>query len=98
MQKKRNITATAIVNLVRYACWGRKKGDVAMGKYSSTEERLWSTALSSLVAAIPALMIGYTFAYPSSALLDLTEDNAGLPEDYRFSVLLADIFAVSFRH
>ena len=60
-----------------------------------TEERLWSTSVSALIASIPALMIGYTFAFPSSALLDLTEDNAGLPEDYQFSLSLSDIFAVS---
>ena len=61
----------------------------------SKEERLWPTSISALVASIPALMIGYTFAFPSSALLDLTEDSAGLPEDYRFSIGLADVFAVS---
>lgn len=66
-----------------------------MSKYSTRDERLWTTGLSALVASIPALMIGYTFAFPSSAILDLTEDKAGLPEDYRFSLALADIFAVS---
>lgn len=61
----------------------------------NTIERLWSTSVSALVASIPALMIGYTFAFPSSALLDLTEDRAGLPEDYRFSISFSEIFAVS---
>ena len=61
-------------------------------------ERLWPTALSASVAAIPALMIGFTFAFPSSAILDLTADSAGLPEDYRFSLALADIFAVRTRN
>ena len=65
-----------------------------MGK----EERLWSTTLSALVAAIPALMIGYTFAFPSSAILDLTTDKAGLPEDYWLSLDLAEIFAVRYRN
>ena len=75
----------------------RERGRDAMSKlkYSSTEERLWSTSLSAVVASIPALMIGYTFAFPSSAILDLTEDKADLPEDYRFSHSLADIFAVN---
>ena len=63
-----------------------------------TEERLWPTTFSSLVAAIPALMIGYTFAFPSSAILDLTSETADLPENYRFSLALADIFAVRFRN
>ena len=58
------------------------------------EERLGPTAFSSLVAAIPALMIGYTFAFPSSAILDLTTESAGLPENYRLSIHLSDTFAV----
>lgn len=61
----------------------------------NTKERLWSTSISALVASVPALMIGYTFAFPSSALLDLTEDRAGLPEDYQFSMSFSEIFAVS---
>lgn len=60
------------------------------------EERLWSTTLSALVAAVPALMIGFTFAFPSSAIIDLTTETAGLPEDYLFSLALADIFAVRY--
>ena len=64
----------------------------------SKEERLWPTGVCSLVAAIPAVMIGFTFAFPSSAILDLTAENAGLPEDYRFSIALADIFAVRFHN
>ena len=63
-----------------------------MGK---TGERLWTTGISALVASIPAFMIGYTFAFPSSAILDLTDDAAGLPEDYRFSLSFSDIFAAS---
>ena len=58
-------------------------------------ERVGPTAFSSLVAAIPALMIGFTFAFPSSAILDLTAETAGLPENYRLSIHLADTFAVS---
>lgn len=60
-------------------------------------ERLWSTSISALVASIPALMIGYTFAFPSSAILDLTEDRAGLPEDYWFSRSFSETFAVRLR-
>lgn len=59
-------------------------------------ERLWTTALASLVAAVPALLVGYTLGFSSSALLDLTGDAAaGIPKDYVFSSAVADVFAVS---
>ena len=59
-------------------------------------ERLWATALAALVAAVPALLVGYTIGFPSSALLDLTGDPAaGIPSDYVFSSTLADVFAVN---
>ena len=60
-----------------------------------TRERVWSTAVSAIVASIPALLLGYTLGFPSSALLDLTEDDAGLREDYQLTLLLSDLFAVS---
>ena len=61
-------------------------------------ERLWTTALASLVAAVPALLVGYTLGFASSALLDLTGDAAaGIPRDYVFSSAVADVFAVSHR-
>ena len=60
-------------------------------------ERLWTTTLASLVAAVPALLVGYTLGFASSALLDLTGDAAaGIPRDYVFSSAVADVFAVSY--
>ena len=41
-----------------------------------------------------AVLGGYTLAFPSSALLDLTGDVEGLPKDYRFNTLLSELFAV----
>ena len=61
-------------------------------------ERIWSTCLSTLVASIPALLIGYTIAFPSSALLVLMDGwrEGHLPsKDYQFDTELADIFSVS---
>ena len=61
-----------------------------------TKARLWSTALSAFVVSIPALLVGYTLGFTSSALLDLTGDAADVPEAYRFSGLVSDLFAVSY--
>ena len=60
-------------------------------------ERVWSTCVSTLVASIPALLIGYTVAFPSSALLLLMGDwrERHLPSKaYEFSTELADVFGV----
>lgn len=58
-------------------------------------ERLWSTAVASLVAAMPSLMVGYTLAFPSSALLDLMGEDTDLPRDFYFDDTIAEAFAVS---
>lgn len=44
------------------------------------------------IASLPALLVGCTLAFPSIALLDLSE----LEErpDYRLSTLLSDVFGV----
>lgn len=58
-------------------------------------ERVWTTTLASLVASIPAVIVGYTIAFSSSALLDLTGDLApGIPSGYGFSSALSATFAV----
>ena len=58
--------------------------------------RLWPTTISSFVAAIPALLVGYTIGFASPALPDLTGESSGaIPSNYVFSSSLADLFAVS---
>ena len=61
-----------------------------------TRSRLWSTALSAFVVSIPALLVGYTLGFASSALLDLTGDAADVPEAYLFNRFVSDLFAVSY--
>ena len=48
-------------------------------------ERIWSTALYSVVASGPAFLVGCTIAFPSAALLDLTD----------FGSAQSDLFGVS---
>ena len=67
---------------------------LALERVLRTRQRLWSTAVSAFVASIPALLVGYTIGFPSSALLDLTGDEGDLPKDYQFTTLLSDLFAV----
>ena len=52
--------------------------------------------LSAFVVSIPALLVGYTLGFTSSALLDLTGDAVDVPEAYLFSGLVSDLFAVSY--
>ena len=60
-------------------------------------ERLWSTVVAAFVASIPALLVGYTLGFASSALLDLTgdTDDDAVPSDYYFGDTVSGIFAVS---
>ena len=67
---------------------------LALERVLRTRQRLWSTAVSAFVVSIPALLVGYTIGFPSSALLDLTGDEGDLPKDYQFTTLLSDLFAV----
>jgi MFS family permease len=56
-------------------------------------ERKWSAGISSLVAALPALLLGLTLGYPSNAILDLTGEATELPEEFFFSSALLSLFA-----
>ena len=67
---------------------------LALERVLRTRQRLWSTAVSAFIASIPALLVGYTIGFPSSALLDLSGDTGDLPKDYQFTTLLSDLFAV----
>ena len=61
-------------------------------KLGRGRERLWTTVLFVTIASLPALLVGCTLAFPSIALLDLSE----LEErpEYRLSTLLSDVFGV----
>ena len=65
---------------------------VQPGRLGRGRERLWTTVLFVTIASLPALLVGCTLAFPSIALLDLSE----LEEraDYRLSTLLSDVFGV----
>ena len=54
-------------------------------------DRLWTTAISCIIASIPALLIGCTLGFPSVALFDLR----ALPPEFRLSTVLLDVFTVS---
>ena len=56
-------------------------------------QRLWSTAIVALLAALTSLFAGYTLAYPSSALIDLNKLNDS--RIFKRGSSLEDIFGVS---
>ena len=61
------------------------KGSVNKEAGGMERERVWSTALYSVVASGPAFLVGCTIAFPSAALLDLTD----------FDSTQSDLFGVS---
>ena len=65
---------------------------VQPGRLGRGRERLWTTVLFVTIASLPALLVGCTLAFPSIALLDLSE----LEErpDHRLGTLLSDVFGV----
>ena len=64
----------------------------AQPKLGPQRERLWTTVLFVTIASIPALLVGCTLAFPSIALLDLSELEKR--PDYRLSTVLSDVFGV----
>ena len=56
-------------------------------------QRLWSTTIVALLAALTSLFAGYTLAYPSSALIDLNKLNDS--RIFKHGSSLEDIFGVS---
>lgn len=61
----------------------------------SPRERVWSACVSTLVASLPASLIGFTIVYPSSALLVLMDDGKLPSSAFQFSTELSDAFGVS---
>ena len=55
-------------------------------------ERVWSSALTAVVAVIPTLLVGFTLGYSSAAVLQLQD----LSGEHRFSDSLAAAFGVSW--
>ena len=65
-------------------------------RYIETDERQWATVVFSLISPIPMLLTGFTAAFPSSAVLDLTGEATEFPNDFFLSTLLISIFVVSY--
>ena len=77
---------------------GRSHSEVAptvLERFLVTRERKWSVTVASLVAAIPAFLLGLTLGYPSNALLDLTGEATELPPEFFFSTAALSLFTVS---
>ena len=53
--------------------------ELVVERFVLTRERRWSVGISSFIAAILALLIGFTIGFPSNAILDLTGEATELP-------------------
>ena len=69
--------------------------ELAVERFVLTRERRWSVGISSFVASILALLIGFTIGFPSNAILDLTGEATELPSEYLLPTSLLSVFAVS---
>lgn len=61
-------------------------------KLGRGRERIWTTVLFVTIASLPPLLVGCTLAFPSIALLDLSELEKR--PDYKLNTLLSDLFGV----
>ncbi len=60
---------------------------------SAIRERIWAVFVSAAISSLPALLVGCTLAFPSGALLDLTDLEPR--KDFKFDSVLSDVFGVS---
>ena len=74
---------------------GQKRRRLGIERFARTRERKWSVVVSSVIAAIPALLLGITLAFPSNVIPDLTGEATELPQDFFLSTRLLSAFAVS---
>ena len=68
-----------------------QKSEKEIKKKPQQRGRIWATAISCLIASIPALLTGCSLGFPSVSLFDLR----ALPPEFELSTVLLDIYAVS---
>ena len=78
-------------SISRYARRRSTAAALAIERLVRTRERIWTTTISTLIASIPMLLLGFTFGFPSASVLQLRE----LPGSRRFDTLQIDFFVVS---
>ena len=88
---ERNRKTQRSENVAVYSLRKSSTAKLAVERLARTRERVWATAISASVAAIPTLLVGYTLGYPSSTIPDLQ----ALPPGRQFSGLLSALFGVS---
>ena len=69
--------------------------ELVVERFVLTRERRWSVGISSFIAAILALLMGFTIGFPSNAILDLAGEATELPSEYLLPTSLLSVFAVS---
>ena len=74
------------------------KSDNSSINATKHQSETWPTFVSTLVATLGSLTVGYAMGYPSSALIDLANpEKLQRPEDYAFEKgsTTSDLFVVS---
>lgn len=77
--------------LLRYARRRSTAATLAVERLVRTRERLWTTTVSTAIASMSMLLMGFTLGYPSASVLQLQE----LPGSRRFDTLQIDLFVAS---
>lgn len=68
-----------------------KSGSVQIAR--GMRERIWAVFVSAAISSLPALLVGCTLAFPSGALLDLTDLEPR--NNFKLDSVLSDVFGVS---
>ena len=66
-------------------------------RFVLTRERRWSVGISSVIAASLGLLLGFSIAFASNAILDLAGEAPELPSEYLFPTSLLSVFIVSIK-
>ena len=75
----------------RYARRRSTAAALAIERLVRTRERIWTTAISTLIASLPMLLMGFTLGFPSVSVLQLRES----PGNRRFNAIEIDLFVAS---
>ena len=64
---------------------------LAIVRLVRTRERIWTTAISSAIASILMLLVGFTLGFPSASVLQLRK----LPGSRQFDTIQIDLYVVT---
>ena len=78
-------------SLIQYVRRRLTAAALAIEQLVRTRERIWTTAISTLIASISMLLVGFTVGFSSASVLQLQE----LPSSRRFDTVQIHFYVVS---